>query len=354
MRATEFYETAAAVNKHVEATRGGFTMSKRVADREGGSIPHLNAASVPWPGDNDIPAEWANSHHVTLRRVFSDSDIARRSFHELMNTIVPKLAVIEADNDSTERTLAPAERLKVRERRSEAARMEAVGRFVVGIAHDFNNVLAGILAYAELLHDQLPEQSRQKRHAENVLTAAARGRALVDQMLAYGKREFGEREPIDLVRIVAETLDLLRGSLPPHVALDWHAPVSRLVVIANATELHRVVMNVCSNAIHALGAGGILRVALALSDVSAPRGLSHGTLSDGCYACLTVEDTGCGMDAATVARTFEPFFTTKKAGRGTGLGLSLVHAIVTDLAGAIDVKSSVGRGTTFAVYLPLR
>jgi signal transduction histidine kinase len=271
-----------------------------------------------------------------------------------MNTIVPKLAVIEANNDGTERTLAPAERLKVRERLIEAAKMEAIGRFVVGIAHDFNNVLAAILAYAELLHDQLPEQSRQKGHAENVLTAAARGRALVDQMLAYSRREVGEREPIDLVRIVAETLDLLRGSLPPHVALDWHAPVSRLVVIANATELHRVVMNVCSNAMHALGPGGILRVALALSDVSAPRGLSHGRLSDGCYACLTVEDTGCGMDAATVARTFEPFFTTKKAGGGTGLGLSLVHAIVTDLAGAIDVKSSVGRGTTFAVYLPLR
>jgi signal transduction histidine kinase len=232
--------------------------------------------------------------------------------------------------------------------------MEAIGRFVVGIAHDFNNVLAGILAYAELLHDQLPEQSRQKGHAENVLTAAARGRALVDQMLAYGRREVGEREPIDLMRIVAETLDLLRGSLPPHVALDWRPPVSRLVVIANATQLHRVVMNMCGNAMHALGAGGILRVALAVSDVSLPRGLSHGRLSDGCYACLTVEDTGCGMDDATLARIFEPFFTTKKAGGGTGLGLSLVHAIVTDLAGAIDVKSSVGRGTTFAVYLPLR
>jgi DNA-binding CsgD family transcriptional regulator len=126
------------------------------------------------------------------------------------------------------------------------------------------------------------------------------------------------------------------------------------VVNANATELHRVVMNVCSNAIHALGAGGILRVALAVSDVSAPRALSHGRLSDGCYACLTVEDTGCGMDDATLARIFEPFFTTKKAGAGTGLGVSLVHAIVTDLGGAIDVKSSAGRGTTFAVYLPLR
>lgn len=271
-----------------------------------------------------------------------------------MNTIVPKLAVIEANNGSTERTLAPAERLKVRERLSEAAKMEAIGRFVLGIAHDFNNVLAGILAYAELLHDQLPEQSRQKGHAENVLTAVARGRALVDQMLAYGRREVGEREPIDLVRIVAETLDLLHGTLPPHVALDWRPPVSRLMVIANATELHRVVMNLCCNAIHALGAGGILRVALAVSDVSAPRGLSHGRLSDGCYACLTVEDTGCGMDDATLARIFEPFFTTKKAGRGTGLGLSLVHAIVTDLAGAIDVKSSAGRGTTLAVYLPLR
>jgi signal transduction histidine kinase len=123
--------------------------------------------------------------------------------------------------------------------------------------------------------------------------------------------------------------------------------------MSDATQLHQLIMNLCSNAIHALGKGGALRVALAASDVSAERALSHGRLTPGRHACLSIEDSGCGMDAATLACIFEPFFTTKEVGRGTGLGLSIVYAIVTDLGGAIDVKSAPAQGSTFAIYLPL-
>jgi signal transduction histidine kinase len=153
--------------------------------------------------------------------------------------------------------------------------------------------------------------------------------------------------------MVAETLELVRGSLPPNITVESRAAGLSLVVMSNAAQLHQLIMNLCSNAIHALGKGGALRVALAASDVGAERALSHGRLTPGRYACLTVEDSGCGMDAATLAHIFEPFFTTKEVGRGTGLGLSIVYAIVTDLGGAIDVKSAPAQGSTFAIYLPL-
>jgi len=151
---------------------------------------------------------------------------------------------------------------------------------------------------------------------------------------------------------VAETIELLRGSLPAAVRLEASTPQLPLVVIGDATQLHQVVMNLCSNAIQATSAGGILRVALEGVDLPAERALSNGTLRPGHYVRLTVEDSGSGMDAATLSRIFEPFFTTKEIGRGTGLGLSLVYAIVTDAGGAIDVRSILEQGSTFTIYLP--
>ena len=255
--------------------------------------------------------------------------------------------------DLTERKRAEAERLKLEERLRQAEKMEAIGRLAGGIAHDFNNVLGGIFAFGEMLYEEAPESSSRKRHARNLLTAASRGRALVEQILVYSRSQGGKREPTDVGRMVAETLELVRGSLPPNITVESRAAGLSLVVMSSATQLHQVITNLCSNAIQALGKAGALRVTLAASDVSAERALSHGRLMPGRYACLSVEDSGCGMDAATLARIFEPFFTTKEVGRGTGLGLSIVHAIVTDLGGAIDVTSAPAQGSTFAIYLPL-
>jgi signal transduction histidine kinase len=230
--------------------------------------------------------------------------------------------------------------------------MEAIGRLAGGIAHDFNNVLGGILAYGEMLFEEAPADSPLKRYAQNVLTAGTRGRALVEQILAYSRSQGGRRVPTDICRTVAETLELVRGSLPADIRLDPIAPRGSLVVIGDATQLLQVVMNLCSNAIQAMSSGGTLRVALEAAGIDAERTLSHGTLKPGRYVRLTVEDSGSGMDEATLSRIFEPFFTTKDVGRGTGLGLSLVYAIVTDLAGAIDVKSALRQGSTFEIYLP--
>jgi PAS domain S-box-containing protein len=254
--------------------------------------------------------------------------------------------------DITERKQAQVEREQLEQRLRQAEKMEAVGRLAAGIAHDFNNVLAGVFAYGEMLFEGTPEHSPLKRYAKNVLTGATRGRALVEQILAYSRSQLGKRAPIDIGPVVAETLELLRGSLPPAIRLETSAPQLPLVVIGDATQLHQVVMNLCSNAIQATSAGGTLRVALEAAEFPAERVLSNGTLRPGHYVRLTVEDSGSGMDAATIVRIFEPFFTTKETGRGTGLGLSLVYAIVADAGGAIDVRSVLEQGSTFTIYLP--
>jgi signal transduction histidine kinase len=254
--------------------------------------------------------------------------------------------------DITERKHAQAEREQLEQRLRQAEKMEAVGRLAAGIAHDFNNVLAGAFAYGEMIFEEAPADSPLKRYAKNVLTAATRGRALVEQILAYSRSHLGKHAPIDMGQVVAETLELLRGSLPADIRLEASAPQLPLMAIGDATQLHQVVMNLCSNAIQATGAGGTLRVALDAAEVPAERALSNGTIRPGHYVRLTVEDSGSGMDAATLTRIFEPFFTTKEIGRGTGLGLSLVYAIINDAGGAIDVHSILDQGSTFTIYLP--
>ena len=261
-------------------------------------------------------------------------------------------AVVMNFRDITERKQAEAERARLEQRLRQSAKMEAVGRLAGGIAHDFNNILGGILGYAEMLAEGLAPGSAQKRYAQNVLTAATRAGALVDQILAYSRSQRGKRAPVDLGRVVAETFELVRGSLAHGIRFETRLPERPLHVFGDPTQLHQVTMNLCTNAIHAMGEHGTLRATLDAVEVDAERTLPHGILHAGAYARLCVDDTGSGMDEATLARIFEPFFTTKEVGKGTGLGLALVYGIVTDSAGAIEVTSAPGRGSTFTIYLP--
>ena len=261
-------------------------------------------------------------------------------------------AVVMNFRDITERRQADTERARLEQRLRQAAKMEAVGRLAGGIAHDFNNILGGILGYAEMLVEGLAPGSAQKRYAQNVLTAATRAGALVDQILAYSRSQRGKRAPVDLGRVVAETFELVRGSLGHGIRFETRLPERPLHVFGDPTQLHQVTMNLCTNAIHAMGEQGTLRATLDAVEVDADRTLPHGVLHAGAYARLCVEDSGSGMDEATLARIFEPFFTTKEVGKGTGLGLALVYGIVTDSAGAIEVTSAPGRGSTFTIYLP--
>jgi CheY-like chemotaxis protein len=182
--------------------------------------------------------------------------------------------------------------------------------------------------------------------------AGARGKGLVDRILAFSHSGMGERVALHAQSVVEETLELLAASLPADVRLERQLDAVDAAVLGDATQFHQVTMNLCTNAVQAMAQGGVLTVALNRVSVGKRHLLSHGTLSAGRYVRLSVSDTGSGIPPAVLERIFEPFFTTKRVGDGTGLGLALAHGIVTDFGGVIDVATQVDVGTTFTIWLP--
>lgn len=243
--------------------------------------------------------------------------------------------------------------LESRERQAQSQKLEALGSLAGGIAHDFNNILGAILGYGELAQRQAAPGEPLRRYVDNMMRAAERARLLVDRILGFSRSGMSERVPVNIQCVVEETLELLAPSLPPEIRLERELLAGNAAVIGDATRLHQVSMNLCTNAVKAMPNGGTLRVRLERSVVAEPVAVTRGGLSRGPYALLTVSDTGVGMAPALLERVFEPFFTTKGIGEGTGLGLSLVDGIVQDLGGAIAVTSRPGEGSTFALWLPV-
>jgi len=231
-------------------------------------------------------------------------------------------------------------------------KMEAIGTFAGGIAHDFNNILGAILGYSELAQGKLCEGKALDDELEQVMHASNRGKRLVEQILAFSRSGVGSRVPVHVESAVAETLALLAASLPSGVRLEQKLSAGDAAVVGDATQLHQVAMNLCTNAVQAMARGGVLTVTLDRMELAQQRPLSHGVLEPGVYVRLSVADTGSGIPRTALERIFDPFFTTKGVGKGTGLGLSLVHGIVADSRGAIDVATREGAGTTFTVWLP--
>jgi PAS domain S-box-containing protein len=255
------------------------------------------------------------------------------------------------DVTDSKQAQAEKERLELQLRQSQ--KMEAIGTLAGGIAHDFNNILGAIVGYGELAQQRAPQGSALKRYLDSVMHAAERARTLVDRILGFSRSGAAERVPVNVQRVLEETLELLRASLPANIRLETELKAADLAVIGDATRMHQVIMNLCTNAAQAMQAsGGRLRVALEQVDLESPRTFSRGELAAGPYLRLTVSDTGSGIPPEIVERIFEPFFTTKRVGEGTGLGLSLVHGIVADLGGVIDLETELGRGTTVSIWLP--
>jgi len=192
-----------------------------------------------------------------------------------------------------------------------------------------------------------------RRHIDRVLQAGGRAKALVRRVLDFSRSGVVEQVPVNIQMVVEEALALQSPGLPPGVRMDMTLAADSIAVSSDATQLHQVVMNLCTNAIQAIGDQGTLHVDLRLMQVEETMHLLHGELAPGAYARLCISDTGPGIEAEVLSRIFEPFFTTKKAGEGTGLGLSVVHGIVVHLGGAIDVSSTVGVGTQVSVWLPM-
>jgi signal transduction histidine kinase len=230
--------------------------------------------------------------------------------------------------------------------------MEAIGRFAGGIAHDFNNILGAILGYGELAQSALQEDSAVRRYIDRVMQAGLLGKALVERILAFSHSGIGEYVRLNVQSIVAEALDLLAPSVPADVRLERQLDAANATVVGDATQLQEVVMNLFTNAVHAMQDGGVLKVLLERHTIEERRLLSHGSLGTGRYVRLSISDTGSGITAAVLERMFDPFFTTKQRGEGTGLGLALVHGIVGDFGGSIDVATQVGAGSTFTIWLP--
>jgi PAS domain S-box-containing protein len=254
--------------------------------------------------------------------------------------------------DVTERKRAEEE-LNVLERKlRQAQRLEAMGTLAGGIAHDFNNILGAILGYGEMALRDAAKGSRLRRDLDSIMAAGERGRALVDRVLAFSRSGVGERVSVHVEKVVREALDLLSAKLPPNITLHAKLHAASAAMQGDATQVHQVLMNLATNASQAMPAGGMLRVSLRAECIERARTSTIGAIAPGEYLVLEVSDTGTGIPAEILDRIFDPFFTTKEVGTGTGLGLSLVHGIVTELGGAIDVASTVGAGTTFTVYLP--
>jgi predicted ATPase/signal transduction histidine kinase/ActR/RegA family two-component response regulator len=244
------------------------------------------------------------------------------------------------------------ERQEMQRQLQQAAKMEALGRLAGGIAHDFNNILGAIIGYGELAQGNQPEGTPARHQLDQVMHAGARGKGLVDRILAFSRSGIAERVPIQPQAVVEETLELLAASLPAKVHLETRLDALEMAVVGDVTQLHQVFMNLCTNALQAMDGGGVLTVVLDRAAVGESRLISHGTLRAGSYVRLSVSDTGTGIPPAVLERMFDPFFTTKRVGDGTGLGLALVHGIVADFGGAIDVATQLGVGTTFTIWLP--
>ena len=245
-------------------------------------------------------------------------------------------------------------RKELQEKLDHAQKMETIGTLAGGIAHDFNNILAIILGYADLSKDDAPAGSVLNGNLEQILNAGYRARELVKQILAFSRQSEMERIPLYPAIIIRESIKLLMSSIPTTIEISHHIDPECGVVHIDPTELQQILMNLCTNAFHAMEeTGGTLHISLENKDLD-DRDLSlEPELSAGPYVMLTVKDTGSGISPDIMERIFDPYFTTKEMGKGTGMGLAIVHGIISSNGGTIQIDTEPGKGTVFRVCLPI-
>ncbi len=258
--------------------------------------------------------------------------------------------LVAAMLDSLKRALTREQKsaTELKEKREElmqAQKMEAIGTLAGGIAHDFNNILTSILGFSELTLPDLPAGSKAKKNIDQVIASGKRAADLVQQILTFSRKEPKHLKALNPDIVVKEVLKMLRSSLPTTIKIEQEIDSDCGKIEADPTQLHQIVMNLCTNAFQSMeDQKGTLKVTLQRME---------STTFTGPFIMLTVSDTGCGMDQVTKERIFDPYFTTKETGKGTGLGLAVIHGIVESYNGFIKVESEIGRGTTFKVFLPV-
>ena len=245
------------------------------------------------------------------------------------------------------------DRKKLEEQLRQSQKMESIGTLAGGIAHDFNNILGVIFGYTELSKELAAGNTTLENNLDQILKAAERARNLVRQILAFSRKSTFEAVPLRMHLIIQEDLSLLRASLPSSVSIRSDIDETNDIIMADATQMHQIIINLCTNAAQAMNqSGGTLDVALKAIDLDADSVAAYSGIDAGPYVHLSVKDNGTGISPDIIDRIFEPFFTTKAVGRGTGMGLSVVHGIVKNLKGDIKVYSRPGSGTVFHIVLP--
>jgi PAS domain S-box-containing protein len=256
-------------------------------------------------------------------------------------------------HDLTEQKQAEEEKKNLEYQLQQAQKMEAIGTLAGGIAHDFNNILSVIIGYTELIlmNGDVNEEVRQ--NLKEIFSASKHARDMVKQILAFSRQNKQERKPIQVAHIVKEAIKMLRASLPATISIQQHIEKDTGVIEADPTQIHQVLMNLCTNAAHAIHEkDGVLKIHLGNIDLDQKAAADIPGLKTGSYLKLSVTDSGEGIDPRVQQQIFNPYFTTKEKGKGTGLGLAVVQGIVKSNNGAVTVESELGKGATFHVYLP--
>lgn len=254
-------------------------------------------------------------------------------------------AVIEYVKDITEQK-------KLEGQLHHALKMESIGTLAGGIAHDFNNIIGIILGNAELAMDDVPEKNPARSNLKEILTASRRAKDMVRQLLSFARKTQLEKKPTNIIPIVKDSLKLLRSSLPTSIELRQNIAENVCTILADTTQLHQIIINLCTNADHSMPDGGIIEVTLENVKLNQDNTAQYKDLTPGWYVNLTVRDTGHGISPKEMNRIFDPYFTTKELGKGTGMGLSVVHGIVKGHNGLITVESEPGKGSSFSIFFP--
>jgi len=293
------------------------------------------AGPCVWEGKNSITGRWYINYDRAIKWV--DGRLVRLQ----IATDITRIKDLEKES------------LRIQAQLQQAQKMEAIGTLAGGIAHDFNNILSAVIGYTEIVLGDVAEGTSQHMNLEEVLRAGNRARDLVNQILMFSRQTEKELKPVQINQIVIETLKLLRASLPTTIRIEPKLR-SNSAVLADPTQIHQVMMNLCTNAAHAMREmGGLLKIELSDSVLDSSFIEQHPYLSAGAYIKLRVSDSGHGMEKQVADRIFDPFFTTKERGEGTGMGLAVVLGIVKSHGGTITVDSSIGEGSSFDVYLPV-
>jgi PAS domain S-box-containing protein len=324
----------------------------------------LDLATLEHPDDQGIDAD---QRRRMFAREIPSFEIERRYIHRQGHTLwanmsaslvwnsnqTPRHLILHIQ-DVTERVLASRRHAELEEQLRQTQKLEAIGILAGGIAHDFNNILSAIISFAELTRLENPGNGLLLENQGQILRAAGRAAGLVRQILSFSRSQKPERVPLQLGSVVQEALQLLRSTVPATIELSAEMESGLPEVLADSSQIHQVIVNLVTNAAHALqGAKGLIRVTLDRRSIPPGSPEVRIDLPPGDYVRLTVSDTGEGMGAETLEHIFEPFFTTRGPGQGSGLGLSVVHGIVKDHSGCIVVDSVPGRGSTFTVHLPV-